>query len=88
MPVRVLAVGRLFGELKAEQRHNGARRVGEVIERVRGDRDAFAERSHQKLSRKQQNITKNADPPGQLSILRPDGRILRVGVVFHKQPQQ
>ena len=56
MTVRVLAVGRLFGELKAEQRHNGARRVGEVIERIRHDRQRVHSGTDQQLCRKQQNV--------------------------------
>ena len=86
--VGVLVVGGLRRQLKAEQRYDGAGRVGEVIHRVGGDGNAAAERTGQQLARKQQQIAHDADQPRQPSVGGANLRRVGILIIADKEPQQ
>ena len=61
-------VGGLRREAEADQRHDGAGRVGEVVDRIRRDGDAAGQRTEQEFPDKQQHVAHDAHDPGQPSI--------------------
>ena len=65
MPVGMLTVGGLGRHLKADERHDRACRVREVVNGVGGDGDAAAERADGELCRAEQNVADDPDPAGQ-----------------------
>ena len=86
--VGVRVVGGLRRELEAEQRHDGACRVGEVVDGVCHDRDAPGQRAREELSRAQQGVDHDAGQTGELSVALAHGRRLGVLMIFDKKPQK
>ena len=67
--VGVLGVGALFGELESDKADEAGRSVREVVERVRGDRNAPREGACDELPCAQEHIADYSDPARQPAIV-------------------
>ena len=88
VPVRMLFVRRLFGDLEPDHRHDIAAAVGQIVEAVRSDGQRAEQRADDYLADGKQNVEHNADRPRKRAVCSAyPGRIDVVGV-FDKQFDQ
>ena len=79
---RMLGVGLLPGQTKAQQRHDGRARVGQVVKGVRRDGDRARKRPRKQLEREEQQIDDNAHRSAKHTVSAPHCGIRRVLIVF------
>ena len=79
---RMLGVGLLPGQTKAQQRHDGRARVGQVVKGVRRDGDRARKRPRKQLEREEQQIDDNAHRAAKHTVSAPHCGIRRVLIVF------
>ncbi len=77
----MLGVGLLPGQTKAQQRHDGRARVGQVVKGVRRDGDR-ARNVPANAWREQQRVERNAHRAAEHAVGAPDGGVGRVLIVF------
>ena len=78
----MLGVGLLPGQTKAQQRHDGRARVGQVVESVRRDGDRARKRAGKQLEREKQQVDGNAHRAAKHTVSAPHCGIRRVLIVF------
>lgn len=78
MPERMFLVGRLFAHFKADDGHDVAAAVGEVVESVCRDGNGARNRAHNDFARRKQGIEHDPEDPGVPSAPCADGRIVRI----------
>ena len=74
--VGVVGIGRLLRQLEAQQRHDGAHRVGQVVQSVRRDGNGGCQGTGDQLQRGQQQVADDARNAGELAHRRPDTGLL------------
>ena len=78
----MLGIRLLPREAKAQQRHDGRARVGQVVKGVRRDGDRARKRPRKQLEREEQQIDDNAHRPAKHTVSAPHCGIRRVLIVF------
>ena len=86
--VGVVLIGRLPGQMKAQQGHQGGRGVGQVVEGVGGDGHGACQGAHQELAQKQQHVAHDAHDARQPPTGGPDLWVLTVTIIGNKNTQQ
>ena len=79
---RMLGVGLLPGQTKAQQRHDGRARVGQVVKGVRRDGDRARKRPRKQLEREEQQVDGNAHRAAKHTVSAPHCGVGRVLIVF------
>ena len=82
MTVGVMLVSGLFCQLEADEGHNGAGGIGEVVHGIRHDGHRPGDRTYNQLPDTQKRIANNACDAGQSSNARPDSGVLPILMVF------
>ena len=80
----MLGVRLLPGEAKAQQRHDGRARVGEVVEGVRRDGDGAGKRAGEELEREEQQVDGDAHRAAKHAVGAPHLRRSDVLIVFYQ----
>ena len=88
VPVRMLFVRRLFGDLEPDHRHDVAAAVSQVVEAVRSDGQRAEQRTDDDLADGKQNVEHNADRPRKRAVCGAHPRRIDVVGVFDKQFDQ
>ena len=81
-------VRRTLRQFKADQGHDGAGGIGQVVHGVSRNGHRPGQGSHQQLEAKQQQITYDAHDTRKLSHRAPDPGIVRCVGVLYKQAKQ
>ena len=88
MAVGVFRVGGLFRQFEANQRHNGAGRIGQVIHGVGGDGNGAGQGADNDFPEEKEEIAENAHDPGQSPHGGAHFGVAGLVGVFNKETQQ
>ena len=81
-------VGGLRGQTEAQQRHDGAGCVGQIVDGVGQNGDAPRKKPRKEFPGAEQHVDRNAGQPGQTAILPAYLRVAGVLIVFHEKVQE
>ena len=84
----MLRIHGLTGHAGGDQRHNAARRVGQVVGRVRQNGHRAAEKPDQKFAGRQKQVDQNAHAGAQRAIGGADFSVFRVFIILYKTADQ
>jgi len=84
----MLRIHGLTGHAGGDQRHNAARRVGQVVGRVRQNGHRAAEKPDQKFAGRQKQVDQNAHAGAQRAIGGADFSVFRIFIILHKTADQ
>ena len=84
----MLRIHGLTGHAGGDQRHNAARRVGQVVVRVRQNGHRAAEKPDQKFAGRQKQVDQNAHAGAQRAIGGADFSVFRIFIILHKTANQ
>ena len=88
VPIGMLGVGGLGGQLEAHQAHHVGGGIRQVVDGIGGDGDGPEQGAHRKLARKQQQVAAHTHNTGQTAIPFPDLGVLAVLIIFDESAYQ
>ena len=84
----MLRIHGLAGHAGGDQRHDAARRVGQVVGRIRQNGQRAAEKADQKFACGQKQIDQNAHAGAQRAVGSTDFSVFRVFIILYKTANQ
>ena len=84
----MLPIGGLCRKPEAQKRHQAAGCIGKVVDRVRLNGDAPAQKADGKLRAEEKEVAQKARKAGEQPIALTHARRVRILIVLYKQPQK